>query len=318
MLYKYLSPDRISVLYDFKIRFSQPCVLNDPFESALLVDPAPYDSAHLLIEAMREQFISENPPTTEEDWEELDEAVRELYQEAYEQMKPHVIGRNLAELINRAQGVLSLSRTNESLLMWAHYADSHRGYVIGLDDSHPFFREKNGLGKTTKPHNVIYTSRRVPVLAGSEEFYEQLLCHKSLEWAYEQEVRIFRTFGLGPADFEKNSHDQIHLFNLPKDCIKEVYIGANASWQTRRNILEIVDRRKLKVDLYEAFILDDRYAIDFRQIDSPIQYRPFEHLIRSGRRGSSQTDVEFSYSYSDLGVPTFEPAWSKKFHRKSL
>lgn len=267
---------------------------------------------------MRDVFIEENPPSTEEEWQRLEETVRELHQYAQERMKPHVIGRSLAELINRAQGVLSLSRTNESLLMWAHYGDSHRGYVIGLDDSHQFFREKNGLGKTTKPHNVIYTSRRVPIVAGSEEFYEQLLCHKSLEWAYEQEVRIFRTFGLGPADFEKNTHDQIHLFSLPRDCIKEVYIGANASWQTRRKILEIVDRRKLEVDLYEAFILDDRYAIDFRRIDSPLQYRPFEQLIRSGRRGSPQTDIEFSYFNFDLGAPAFEPAWSKKFRGKNL
>jgi len=31
--------------------------------------------------------------------------------------------------------------------MWSHYADSHRGFVLGFDESHDFFRERE-LPKT--------------------------------------------------------------------------------------------------------------------------------------------------------------------------
>jgi len=33
----------------------------------------------------------------------------------------------------RRYAVLSLSRTNNNLLMWAHYCDCHRGFVIGFE-----------------------------------------------------------------------------------------------------------------------------------------------------------------------------------------
>jgi hypothetical protein len=38
MLYKYLSKDRVDVLQNLKIRFSQPQALNDPFESLPLIN----------------------------------------------------------------------------------------------------------------------------------------------------------------------------------------------------------------------------------------------------------------------------------------
>ena len=82
---------------------------------------------------------------TDEERAELSAIKAELREEAKALSSPQTIGRGLAAFINRAQGVLSLSRTNDSLLMWAHYADSHRGFVLGLDETHPFF---NGLDGT--------------------------------------------------------------------------------------------------------------------------------------------------------------------------
>jgi hypothetical protein len=300
MLYKYLSPNRISVIDNFRIRFTQPAALNDPFESALLVDAAAYDEVSLFIEAKREEIIKELNPSTDAEWKELEDAVLELHRHAQAQMKPVMIGRHIVELINRAQGVLSLSRANNSLLMWAHYGDSHQGYVIGLDETHPFFREPDRFGNVTKPNNVIYTSRRMPVLAGSVDFYEQLLCYKSLEWAYEQEVRIFRTFG-NPEDFAKNGSDQVHLFNLPRECIKEIYIGANASAETRKKVLQIVDRRKLRVKVFDAYIAEDRYALDFREIDGPLHsYRQHDAIARCEKKSTMQQDLRFAFD----GIPT--------------
>jgi hypothetical protein len=300
MLYKYLGPNRLSVIDDFMIRFTQPAALNDPFESALLVDATPYDESALLIEAMREEIIKDLNPSTDEEWKQLEDAVLEVHRHAQSQLKPGIVGRGVAELINRAQGVLSLSRANDSLLMWAHYGDSHQGYVIGLDETHPFFRAPDRFGNVTKPHNVIYTSRRMPVLAGSEDFYEQLLCYKSLEWAYEQEVRIFRTFG-NPDDFAKNKSDQVHLFSLPRECIKEIYIGANASAETRKKVLHIVDRRKLQVRVFDAYIAEDRYALDFGEIGGPLHsYRPHDTIGRCEKKTTMQQDLSFAYN----GMPT--------------
>lgn len=297
MLYKYLSPERLSVIDDFKIRFTQPSHLNDPFEAAPLVNTTAYEECEKIIEALSEDVQCD----TDEERAELEAVKAELKEEARARSSPQKIGEGLTALINKAQGVLSLSRTNDSLLMWAHYADSHRGYVLGLDETHPFFNRPDGNGQPTKPRNVIYTSRRMVVEAGRPEDYEQLLCYKSLEWAYEQEVRVFSTFGPSFADFEKNHPDQIHLFRLPRECIKEIYIGANASSRTRARILESVDRRKLQVKVFDAYVAEDRYALNFREVAGPIHsHRPREVFVRNVKAAAGYTDSIFAYN----GLPT--------------
>ena len=293
MLYKYLSPQRLSVITNFKIRFTQPAQLNDPFEAALLVSvAASYEESDSIIEELSKEVVWE----TDEQRAELEAMKDQLKEEMRAKWTPTAAGQRLAELINRAQGVLSLSRTNDSLLMWAHYADSHRGYVLGLDEKHPFFNRPDGSGNPTKPRNVIYTSKRIVIDAEDPDFHEQLLCIKSLEWAYEQEVRVFRNFSSNHEDFEQHTLDQIHLFTLPKECIKEIYIGANASRRTRAQILETIDRRKLQVQLYEAYIEEHRYALSFRRVAEKLHsYRPEDFVVRHGRVEEKYTDTMFSY-----------------------
>lgn len=263
VLYKYFSPGRINVLENLKIRFTQPCQLNDPFESAPLVKTNAYEVWEEEMLRDSDQLVPEN----EEDRILIEALKEELREGARQRTTPHAVGRELADRINRSQGVLSLSRTNDSLLMWAHYGDSHRGFVLGLDDTHPWFYEQNGFGQITKPHNVIYTSRRPTIIGDSQDFYERLLCYKSLEWAYEQEVRIFRTFGSTPERFDRNNLDDIHLFDIPKECIKEIFLGANACNGLADKVFDCAFRNQLDVKIYVAYVDEERYALNFRPIE---------------------------------------------------
>jgi hypothetical protein len=291
MLYKYLSPARLDVIERLKIRFTQPAQLNDPFETEFLIDADTELDCNDIIETLSEEVLCE----TDEDRVELARAKAELREWAKEMSAPHVVGRRLAEFLNRAQGVLSLSRTNSSLLMWAHYGDSHRGYLLGLDETHPFFHKLNGYGQPTDPRNVIYTSRRTVAKARGRDFHD-MLCYKSLEWAYEEEVRVLTTFKQNGPNFENNKLDEVHLFNLPKECIKEIYIGANASSKTRERILEAVDRRKIKARVFEAYVALDRYALEFRELSGLYSYKPGEMFYRSQMPISKQMDRQFAFN----------------------
>lgn len=263
MLYKYLSPERIDVLQNLKIRFTQPCSLNDPFESALLIRTDAFQT----FKENLEREAANLAPKSEQDRQLLEETKAELLEQAKHSVAPHAVGRELSDYLNRSQGVLSLSRTNDSLLMWAHYCNSHRGYVLGLDDTHPWFYQQNGLGESTRPHNVIYTSRRIAVQEDAEDLYDRLLCYKSLEWAYEQEVRIFRTFGAHDEPSVDNDINKVHLFDIPKECIKEIYIGANADSSLFNAVFEAIFRKKLDVKIFVAYVDDERYALNFRPIE---------------------------------------------------
>ncbi|HDY7433993.1 TPA: DUF2971 domain-containing protein [Vibrio vulnificus] len=108
--------------------------------------------------------------------------------------------------------VVSLSETNNNLLMWSHYADQHRGIVVEFDMNHELFEsytpfpvtkfdadldadvldhEENKKRLAIKAgtlQRVRYNSHR-PSLTKFESILEHFLV-KSDEWIYEKEHRI--------------------------------------------------------------------------------------------------------------------------------
>ena len=96
------------------------------------------------------------------------------------------------ELIRAIKGkkdqlrICSLSKTKENALMWAHYADGHRGVVIGVEvdrdryDLRPVQYEGPPFVKQAEINPPIETAKRI-------------LCYKHEVWIYEEEERIFVT-----------------------------------------------------------------------------------------------------------------------------
>lgn len=68
--------------------------------------------------------------------------------------------------------------------------------------------------------NVIYTSTRMVGNVGGPDFHNQLLSYKSLEWAYEREVRVFTTFSPLDTDFEKHAPDKFRLSKYLENASK--------------------------------------------------------------------------------------------------
>lgn len=268
MLFKYLPPARIDVLERLQIRFTQPSALNDPFESAILVDASSHHDIRRMVTGFRRNAEGEGLiPTNEGEEKILEQAIAELEAHVESLLIPSTVGKQMVEFLDCAQGVLSLSRTPDSLLMWSHYTDSHKGFVLGLDENHDFFTMPDGAGRETKPHSVVYTTRRQTAQVGRGDFYTQVLCYKSLEWAYEQEVRIFRAFGRNQGDFAKNERKDVKLFNVPADCIKEIYFGANIENDLVNRILSAAEGHNLGVRVFRGGIPSDRYAVIFEELD---------------------------------------------------
>jgi len=285
MLYKYLNPDRADVIENLSIRFSQPSALNDPFEATALIRFAhtmELDMERDVDAVMKEFGIGKSNPDYNAARTKI---IEELQAHLQDLTHPKRVGDEIMERMEFAQGVLSLSRTKESLLMWAHYGNSHKGYALGLDENHAFFKAPDMLERPTAPKSVIYTTQRIHVDANRDDYREMLLCTKSLEWAYEEEVRVFRTFGKQFSDFEKNTKGQVHLFSIPHDCIREVYIGANCGAGTRKRILNAIDRHKLNVRIFTAHLLLDKYALGFTEIP-PAQV--FSYRVRDFYRNQGK------------------------------
>ncbi|WP_324673079.1 DUF2971 domain-containing protein [Hymenobacter sp. GOD-10R] len=119
------------------------------------------------------------------------------------------------DLINKI-GVFSLSKDNINDLLWAHYADSHKGFCVGydIDILKSFAYTKHyplDVSYTEKPsefdmYDIMYLKQR-----GLNSFLQKMIGTKTDSWAYEKEIRIITD------DFGKHMHD----FR----AIKSIYFG---------------------------------------------------------------------------------------------
>jgi hypothetical protein len=269
MLYKYLPTDRLNVIEDLKIRFSPLRSLNDPFESSPLID-ASFEKEFLRekIETESEALWDKASPEEQnvENRKFLDKIKAELLNNLDVNVTPTRMGKELVDQFGSSFGVLSLSRTNHSLLMWSHYATRGKGFLIGFDESHPFFRALDHADVVRKPEPVTYTSVRKPVDRKNDGYYTQLLCRKPLEWAYEEEERIFRSEIPSSESIGIDNYGmEIVLSDLPKEAISEVYLGYHIEDDSRARILSAIKKNDIVCSIYDSSICSDEYRIVFHK-----------------------------------------------------
>jgi hypothetical protein len=95
-------------------------------------------------------------------------------------------------------GVLCFSECPTQILMWSHYANSHKGVCLEFDSKQLPIKG----WKKYSYHRVKYvTQRTIDVIStGYTEATLQLLTCKSTDWAYEQERRLVTIKGPGFQD----------------------------------------------------------------------------------------------------------------------
>lgn len=270
MLYKYLPSERIDILEKLKIRFSPLPSLNDPFESLPLIETSK-EKNKLISSAFAELeevwCSTDESLKNEENRKLLEKTKNDITRYANEQISSNAAGQGLMSLLSDNFGVLCLSRTKTNLLMWAHYAEEGRGIVIGLDDSHVFFREKDMEGNDTRPVPVAYSQKRRRVIIDEECFYEKLLCEKPIDWAYEEEERLFRFFLSKYGVIGKDVYNQdIVLSELPKETIKLVFLGYRSSDLTEHRAIEAVKTNKINCKIYRSCMCKSEYRLKFEEV----------------------------------------------------
>ena len=103
MLYKYLPPERIDVLSNLRIRFSQPRSLNDPFETAPLIN---FDGKAALVEFAEKKFHDfwDSCPSemqTEENKREFEKTLKASAKEIEKRTSAFSVGQELSRLIKK-------------------------------------------------------------------------------------------------------------------------------------------------------------------------------------------------------------------------
>lgn len=219
IVYKYTN--RLEILVNSSLRFTQPDQLNDPLES--------HPNFKELIEDIKKRKTAG-----------LDSTTAAKISDAIEKNAPHDIASMISEL---NIGFLSLTNIPDNELMWSHYADSHKGFVLGFDGDHQFFKRDNPR-KITGLRLVKYSSTRIiPPDAGfvPSDLAEVLFFTKSTDWSYEGEVRVMAD--LANADIKPTTRTGVYLFQFPPEALLEVIFGINTPDTVKQEILKLTSTK---------------------------------------------------------------------------
>ena len=152
--------------------------------------------------------------------------------------------------VYKTYGVLSLAKKPNNILMWSHYADSHKGLCVGFDKKLLF----ESIGGSIGP--VIYSKKfpKIGLFDPAPVSILRLLNTKSKIWSYEKEFR-FRKYGAANK-----------VFNLPNEAIKEIVLGCNMDHKTKIEIHNLHDKKFKHAKIYEASINLNKYKVDLNEV----------------------------------------------------
>lgn len=257
-LYKYFGSERLDILRTRRVRFSPPGAFNDPFEMRPYVcGVSDHDGNVSMIDnllqpdAMRqayERFPLRDRLTFEEFLKNAQERRGhwvEVLEQGISPRRARDFSKWMDDEFNRTLGILSLSEHAMHLLMWAHYAHDHRGFVIGFDGGNPYFNRRRGEGDLWRNAiKVRYTDERprIPILQADERRPEIFLT-KSTEWSYEAEWRMICPL-LEADQVDPGDPFPIHLFEIPPGAIVEIIIGWRMRTDDASRLIELVRESK--------------------------------------------------------------------------
>ena len=301
-IFKYLSSERIDVLKNAHIGFTPPGAFNDPFESF------PYFKA-IAPKWDMDRFIEQKgwdqrkiEDMLEESWEaQLQKypnlkipfsSVKGLMTAMLEQARPNltdhfkqfmtVDGETYRELaidtllnaMNREIGILCLTEKRDNLLMWAHYASNHSGFVVQFDTESSYFDQRKKTDEirghlrkvryAKKQPELVLMDRNLSQEQTIDRWVDDIFFVKSKHWEYEQEWRMAMTLRDCQRVIQRGSH-KIHLFPFPKDSVRALILGCKISKEDKDFIIKIVeqDADYSHVEIIQAKIDDKKYRLKF-------------------------------------------------------
>lgn len=152
-------------------------------------------------------------------------------------------------------GVLCMSEHCNNILMWSHYANSHKGIVYEFEIK-DLFSHAEYVGFSNIAEKMNYASEYELLsyaVIGNElkEQCERELLTKAIDWAYEKEYRYI--------DFQRSGAKK---FN-PK-CLKSIIFGAKTENDEINAVMECCERNNLThIQFKKARFIEGEFKLEF-------------------------------------------------------
>ena len=151
-------------------------------------------------------------------------------------------------------GILCLCETNDSNLMWYHYADGHRGFVIEFDCRH------ESVIKLGKPWEVEYVEK--PPVFDHTKPTPEVFRFKPSYLKYEAERRILRPLNEFVPEIGKDGLP-LYFWQLPRTGLKAIYFGHRMESKVKSRITELLSGQRAQK--FEVVPSRQDYTFRFEQ-----------------------------------------------------
>lgn len=169
------------------------------------------------------------------------------------------VHRRLADYIH----AFCLTMNRESLLMWAHYAEHHKGAILGFEVA----EVKSFLSKAQPviylvefPKSENLEDKARLNLGRSVDMHKWMaatLLTKSVEWSYEAEWRVLVRYEL---------LDDNHLVQFPPQSLKEIVLGCRHSPDTHEQVIRIATNDMPHLRVYIADIDSHTFSLNYHAV----------------------------------------------------
>lgn len=277
LLHKYVTIDTLKLILNGSIRMTQPGAFNDPFE--------------LLPEIIVRKDHPEGPVPLSIDIRaprrQIPAAVAGLVPD--DCISSDFISRQIRDDLSQQVGILCLTRSPNSTLMWSHYADQYQGAVISFDADHEFFADQINVEYVAERPKIpieAYAACPIPLAE---------LCNKSEKWLYEEEVRIARLL----SECEKTGQFDrmgfsVFTSELPQDAIVSIALGERTPVAQQKDIYNLVKQTTIGLTLSAV----DNIGFGFRQ----------ERILFQGSLRNPMVSPRTAHIFSDANTPFGEMA----------
>jgi hypothetical protein len=248
-LYKYEPFNEYSIknLKNASLYFRPPKEFNDPFDCALLEESLSYSEEDLVAlynKRSKEEALN-IPPIISKD------QIPSVSIDKVKKVLKEFVSKKQKEFLE-TKGCTCFSETNNSILMWGHYANRHKGFCLEFNTNFdPFSGAKEVKYRNEYPiYNPI-----ADILNDHEASDDDLfppISTKYTQWEYEKEWRIF--------------HQHAHtIYGYKVEALEAVYFGLNTDPAHLEIICLIIHGQNPNTKFFEARKGAKNFQIEFEE-----------------------------------------------------
>lgn len=263
VLYKYVPYNDYSQcnLKNAQIYFNRPVDFNDPFDCSLIVESIKNDDESIM--QFHNAWVSgklRGFPTPEPHLLKIIDSIANIPDDFIRLVEKSTIAfaKEKHQENQFKTGCACFSEINDSLLMWSHYADGHKGFCLEFDASFAPFNKAFKVEYSDSFPSIDFIS----ILLEGKKFDRRALISlltKYTCWEYEKEWRIL-------------NRKSKSFYPYKVDALKAVYFGASIEKSNIENIYLILQRQNSDVAFYKAKRSSKKYEIKFDlYTDTPAQ-----------------------------------------------